>query len=168
VRHFCLLVSSALVFKGMKVTIREAKEEEASQLTEVAVASKKYWDYPDDWFELWEDILEITSQTIRQLKVWVAEENTRAIGFVGIGVESGVAELEHLWVLPGFINKGIGNSLFNTVVDYCRSNGITQIRIESDPNAKAFYEKMGARLVGYVESKPAPRKLPVLLLKIES
>ena len=152
----------------MKITIREAKEEEASQLTRIAIASKKYWNYPDAWFELWSDTFEITSETIRKYKIWVAEENKQPIGFIGVSLGDGKAELEHLWVLPEFFNKGVGRSLFDTVVEYCRRKRISQIRIESDPNAKAFYEKMGARHVGFVESKPEPRKLPVLVLKLDS
>ena len=71
-----------------------------------------------------------------------------------------------MWVIPKHMKKGIGKILMKTVIGYCEGSGIESLRIESDPNARGFYEKMGARLVDYVESKPEPRKLPVLKLEL--
>jgi len=147
-------------------TIRKANDDEAEKLTEIAIASKKYWNYPESWFEEWSDVLNISPETIHNLDIWVAENDSSPFGFVGISVSDSVAELEHLWVHPDYMSQGTGKSLFKKVIDYCQCNGVKKIRIESDPNAQGFYEKMGAHQVGFVESKPKPRKLPVLIFAV--
>jgi len=108
--------------------------------------------------------LEVSAEFIRNNKVWVATNDSQILGFIAISVNDQFAELEHMWVLPKFINKKIGKALFKHVVSYCKSNAVCTLRIESDPNAKAFYEKMGAHHIGFVDSIPKPRKLPVLEL----
>ncbi len=50
----------------------------------------------------------------------------------------------------------------------CRKHGIKVLKVESDPNAVGFYEKMGARRVGehHTEVDGQPRQLPVLEVKL--
>jgi GNAT superfamily N-acetyltransferase len=57
-------------------------------------------------------------------------------------------ELDHLWVLPEYIGQGIGKQLFNHAIERCKILNISILKIESDPNAQAFYEKMGAKKIG--------------------
>ena len=150
----------------MRISIRRAGEAEAGQLSEISLAAKKYWDYPEPFFEHWNDDLKISPEFISNNNVWVAVHNNEILGFTAISIKDAVAELEHMWVTPEYMKKGIGKTLMKTVIEYCEDAGMESLRIESDPNARVFYEKMGARLVGYVESKPAPRKLPVLKLEL--
>jgi GNAT superfamily N-acetyltransferase len=146
----------------MNFTIREAQENDAGQLSEIALEAKRFWDYPDDWLKLWADIFTITPEFIRKHKVLVAADNSSLLGFIAISINAENAEVEHMWVLPEYVKNGIGKNLLNEVIKLCRSNHIKKIIIESDPNAKGFYEKMGAKHIGYVDSIPKPRKLPVL------
>jgi GNAT superfamily N-acetyltransferase len=76
--------------------------------------------------------------------------------------------VEHLWVLPDFIGKGIGAKLFRRMLAKCREMGVKVLEIESDPNAQGFYERMGARKVGEVVSQVdgQPRVLPLLEIAI--
>ena len=45
---------------------------------------------------------------------------------------------------------------------WCASQGITRVRVVSDPHATGFYRRYGAREIGDVPSTPAPRRLPML------
>ena len=146
----------------MQITLRKAHESEVQQLSEIAYLAKKHWGYSEQWMALWEDGLVIAPEFITNNNVWVATESKKIVGFAVICIENSMAELEHLWVEPNHMRKGIGERLFKNILDYCRLNGIEKLRIESDPNAQAFYEKMGAELVAYVDSVPKPKKLPVL------
>ena len=150
----------------MNIKIRRAGEAEAKQLSEISFAAKKHWDYPETFFKHWNDALKISPEFIATNNVWVAVHNNERLGFAAISIKKTVAELEHMWVIPKYMRKGIGETLMKTVIEYCKDAGLESLRIESDPNARVFYEKMGARLIGYVESKPAPRKLPVLKLEL--
>lgn len=150
----------------MDTKVLEATPADAAQLSEIALAAKKYCQYPDSWYDKWGDMFIVSPEFIKSNIVRVAMIGNDIVGFIAISTDDFVAELEHMWVLPKYMNQGIGSSLFSVVVDYCKYNGIRKLRIESDPNAKIFYEKMGAKHIGYVESLPRPRELPVLELTI--
>ncbi len=150
----------------MKIRIRMADEAEAEQLSAISLAAKKYWGYPESFFDHWNDVLKISPEFIANNNVWVAVHNNEILGFSAISIKGTIAELEHMWVIPEHMKKGIGKRLMKAVIEYCKNAGMSYLRIESDPNACVFYEKMGARLIDYVESRPEPRKLPVLKLEL--
>ena len=150
----------------MNFSIRDAYETDSRELGEIALAAKKTWDYPDSWYELWDETLGITENFITTNKVVVATINEKPAGFAAVRVNSRVADLEHMWVLPEYMNKGLGTALFREIVDFCRAIDVRKLRIESDPNATGFYKKMGGRQIGYVDSLPKPRKLPVFEIDI--
>ena len=157
-----------MIFTGddMDITIRKANSVDAPRLSEIAVQAKSHWGYPQQWFDLWGDMFEITPVYINTNFVRVAVVQDILCGFVALSLEKNLAELEHMWVLPGYMGQGIGGMLMQHAMNYCQKNNIESIRIESDPNARGFYEKFGARHIGYVASVPAPRALPVLQLKL--
>ena len=148
------------------IRIRMAEEAEAEQLSDIAFAAKKYWGYPASFFEHWQDVLRISPAFITNNNVWVAVCNNEILGFAAISIKETIAELEHMWVMPEHMKKGVGKALIEAIIKYCEAAGIESLTIESDPNARGFYEKMGAQLTGYIESKPEPRKLPVLKLEL--
>ena len=72
--------------------------------------------------------------------------------------------LAQLWVQPGSLRAGVGRKLFEHAVALASAIGVQKIVLESDPNAEAFYHKMGAETVGEVtyELEGLPRSLPLL------
>ncbi len=151
----------------MQFIIREARSEEALQLGKIAIVAKQHWGYPAAWFELWGDIVDVTPQFIEDNYVWVATNEDDILAFIAIGVTEKTAELEHLWVKPEYMQLGIGRQLLRHAIDFCEQQEVTALKIESDPNAQGFYEKLGAKQIGEVQSKPAHRKLPLLVIKIQ-
>ena len=79
-----------------------------------------------------------------------------------------VASLEHMWVEPGFIGRGIGRALFDHALETARHAGVTKLEIESDPNAEEFYRKRGAKRIGYSvgEVDGERRLLPIMILEL--
>lgn len=75
--------------------------------------------------------------------------------------------VEHMWVRPGEIGRGVGRALVRDALDRAREGGAVGLEIESDPYAEGFYLRLGAKTVGAV---PAPmpgapdRTLPRLRL----
>jgi ribosomal protein S18 acetylase RimI-like enzyme len=149
------------------ISIRQARSTEARVLSGIAMAAKKSWGYPDHWLDLWGDMLNITPDFIENNHVWVATTTGNTIvGFVAISIADDIAEVEHLWIQPQAMRQGIGNALFRHCLDHCTTHNLKMIRIESDPNARGFYEKFGAKPAGQVNSIPAPRVLPVLTIEL--
>jgi GNAT superfamily N-acetyltransferase len=66
-----------------------------------------------------------------------------------------------------FIGAGVGRWLFGDLLGTVRSLGLTMLRIDADPGAADFYERMGARYVGDVPSGSIPgRSLPSYRLQL--
>jgi GNAT superfamily N-acetyltransferase len=148
--------------------IRRATSDQAETLTEIAHAAKRHWGYPEAWVQLWSPSLTITPEFIEGNETYVAWIDEEPAGFCAISQESEWASLEHLWVRPAYIGKGVGATLFNYILARCRELGVRVLKIESDPNAQGFYERMGAKKVGEVvgEVEGQPRKLPLLEVKL--
>jgi GNAT superfamily N-acetyltransferase len=144
--------------------IKAAKPEDAARLTEVAFAAKRHWGYPDRWMENWRDILTVKPEFIASHETFSAVIDGQTVGFYALSRKDGRLDLLHLWVLPDWMRRGIGRSLFCHALERARL-GFRELEIESDPNAEGFYLRMGARRVGVsiqtVEQQR--RELPVLI-----
>ena len=144
--------------------IARATPDQAKVLTEIAFTAKRHWDYPERWVQLWSPILTVSPEFIEQHDTYIALKDEKEIGFYAIAVEDERASLEHFWVLPEYMGKGIGAKLFRHALSRCKEIGVHTLEIESDPNAQGFYERMGAKKVrdaiGEVDGQP--RVLPVL------
>jgi GNAT superfamily N-acetyltransferase len=153
----------------MDIRVVRARPEQAERLTQVAHAAKSYWAYPSQWIELWHNQLTITKQFILQSEVYVAVDDDEAIlGFYALTGGGERMVLEHLWVQPRSLHGGVGRKLFEHAVQLATKLGAQCIEIESDPNAEAFYQKMGAETVGEVtyELEGLPRSLPLMVYAI--
>ena len=144
------------------IEIRRAEPHEHETLTAIAHASKRYWGYPEEWIEQWTDQLTFQKETIARRETWCAVLDHKVVGVYALEIDELEAELEDFWVLPGFMGKGVGRSLFAHALEMARSQGSSRLRIESDPNAADFYRKQGAHQTGEVSSAPADRTLPLL------
>ena len=149
--------------------IRDAREYEVEDLTDVMRAAKRFWGYPDEWMQAWAADLTITRDDLSTMRFRVAEQANGIAGFYALVGSGRRVHLEHLWIRPGEMGKGIGRSLVADVLVEAARCGAEIVAIESDPNAEPFYLRMGAVRVGEV---PAPmagaanRVLPLLELHV--
>jgi len=60
--------------------IRPAKTKEAEILTRISFASKRYWDYPEEYYVIWNDELTISLDFIDKNDVFVFENGGSIIG----------------------------------------------------------------------------------------
>src|SRR5688572_6426036 len=90
-----------------------AEDTDGEMLTHAAIASKKHWGYTDDLIELWRSDLTVTAGYIRANKVVKVFHRDELIGFFGIvTLDDHVAEIDHLWILPGHTGMGYGRQIF--------------------------------------------------------
>lgn len=150
--------------------IIRAKPEDAEALTQIAHAAKRHWGYPERWIESWRDILTMRPEFIAANVAYCAMEDDRAVGFYLLTTESDGVHLDHLWIAPHAMGRGIGRALFEHAVDQARRLGHKTLRIEADPNAEGFYTRLGARRAGeaVTEIEGQRRELPLLLFDIKS
>jgi GNAT superfamily N-acetyltransferase len=149
--------------------IVRAKPQDADALTEIAYAAKQHWGYPERWIETWRDTLTIRAEFITANVTFAAIEEGRAVGFYVLTDESDGLHLDHLWIVPSAMGRGIGRALFHHAVEEARALGHRMLKIEADPNAEGFYVRMGARRVGeaVTEVEGQQRELPLLVYDLQ-
>ena len=144
--------------------IIRATPRDSEILTEIAHSAKRHWSYPESWIAAWRDILTIRPEFIAANPAFCAIEEDRVVGFYVLTTESDGLHLDHLWLLPEAMGRGIGRALFRHATQQAQVRGFDSIKIEADPNAAGFYERMGAKRVGTASSKVCgeARELPLL------
>jgi len=146
------------------VQISRAQPGDAEALTAIAFSAKRHWGYPERWIQRWRDQLTLTPDYVRAHPTFVARRGTEFVGFCAIRLGGAAAAVDHLWVVPEEMGRGVGKSLFAHCEGAARECGAILLTVESDPNAERFYLSMGAEAVG---RKPAfmdgrERYLPLL------
>jgi GNAT superfamily N-acetyltransferase len=148
-------------------TIRPARPDESAQLTALAVRSKAHWGYDDAFMRAALPELTIAPDLIARATVNVAERAGDLVGVYVLSLEDGGPTLRDLWVNPPAIGTGVGSALWRHMLLEARRLGYAAVRIESDPNAEAFYVRKGARRVGVVLSTVvAGRELPLMTVDV--
>ena len=66
------------------ISIRQAHPDDSVDLTELSFLSKKHWNYPEKYFEIWRDELTITPEYIGKNRVFVAEREGEKVGYYSI------------------------------------------------------------------------------------
>lgn len=119
----------------------------------------------------WADAVRVTPWAIREQQIFVARrpDDHAPLGFFGLRRDGAEWWLEHFWVTPELIGRGVGRALFAAALQAARRCGAGMLHIKSDPNAEGFYRRMGARRVGeerYVLLGKHPRELPLLTIDV--
>ena len=143
------------------IEFKPALPEEFEILSDLAIESKSHWGYSPEQLDLWRPGLRVEKEYIRRNTVRTIWSDSQLVGFFAIkaGKEN---ELEHLWLLPRVIGKGVGTRAFEEIKKEGALLGMKSLFIVSDPNAEDFYLKQEAKRIGEVESIPQNRFLPKL------
>ncbi len=159
------------------IYIEQAVESDHETLTEIAFAAKRYWNYPESYFELWCGELTITSAYISENIVFKAIHEDAIVGFYSIVdnpedayfgdvfVKKGFW-LEHIFITPAYHKQGIGRLMIQHVKKICHAMGTESLSIFVDPFARGFYDKIGANFAYESKSSVPDRFIPVYELKI--
>jgi GNAT superfamily N-acetyltransferase len=150
--------------------IVRAAPELAPTLTRIALAAKRHWQYPERWIEIWTPILTLTPEYVAANPTYVAVEDGSPVGFYALVLspEPSRAQLDHLWLSPERIGRGLGRALFEHATATATALGATAVDIEAEPNAEPFYSHMGARRTGERTGRieDQPRVLPLMELEL--
>ncbi|MBN1525365.1 MAG: GNAT family N-acetyltransferase [Spirochaetales bacterium] len=161
----------------MDICIKSACAQDAPRLTEIAFAAKRHWLYPEEWMDVWKDELTITPEYINRHMVFTASYNDRIVGFysvvknterhhIGLILIDKGYWLEHIFIDPAFIGRGIGTRLIGHLRTECRFRNIDKVLAFVDPNAEGFYKKIGARFKRMSMSSIPGRNVPVYVLEL--
>jgi GNAT superfamily N-acetyltransferase len=106
------------------------------------------------------DWLTLPQSGIREGRTRLAtDERDVVVGFATFLVQSGVAELEDLFVDPAHRRRGVAELLVLDISSRLRKLGFETLEVTANPHAMAFYEYMGFVAYGVVDTElyAAPR-----------
>jgi GNAT superfamily N-acetyltransferase len=129
------------------VEIRPAREDEIEALTRLFVRARNQMDYLPLVPE--EHIPQIANRIREHEEIWLAEEDGRLLGFLGIEESTnlgGAAVLEKLYVEPGEQGRSIGAALLDKAKEL-RPKGLYLWVFQRNDGARRLYERNGFRLV---------------------
>jgi GNAT superfamily N-acetyltransferase len=150
------------------IQIRRALPADAEAVSQIAIAAKWHWQYPERWMELWIPQLTFPPAYFEEHENWVAELDDTPVAFYTWQTRAENAWLENLWVTPECIGRGIGSRLFAHALDLSRQRGCHSMQTEAEPNAVGFYEKVGMRKIGehQYDLDGQPRILPLMEMEL--
>lgn len=157
--------------------IIRAETTDAEELTNIAFAAKRHWNYPENYFEIWKQELTITPKYISENSVFKLVLNNQVVGFyafVNIPEELELEEIQikagwwmdHLFLSPQFHKQGLGRKMVDHAIQTLAGLGGNSCFIFVDPFASGFYEKIGAQFLYDSPSSIAGRTIPVYQLAL--
>jgi GNAT superfamily N-acetyltransferase len=147
------------------VLIRNAWLAEQSSLTDLQRRASMHWEAYREQLVAHPDAVELPVHQIQAGLVRVAEVGTEVVGFaVLLEPERGACELDGLFVEPAHMGAGVGRALVEDAMRIARGRGATAIEVVANPEAVAFYHRLGFTGAEQVPTRfgPARRmRLPV-------
>jgi ribosomal protein S18 acetylase RimI-like enzyme len=128
------------------MTVRHATTEDFDAL-------RKLWDRwqaespsPPPWRDVsWEANRREFEQALDANALFLAEEDGESVGFVTAWLDDHFARIGDLYVADAARRQGIARALVETVVENLRARGATHLFLKANPQALAFYERLGFR-----------------------
>lgn len=153
------------------IRIRRAVEAEADLLSAIAKRAKAHWQYSPAQLDAWQSELAITPAQISASETFVAEDDRGICGFYSMDASSAEWEIEHFWIEPARMRRGIGRALLAHARSIAAAGGARVICIDADPNAAPFYVACGAEVAASVaapiDADPGRRR-PQLVLGLDA
>jgi GNAT superfamily N-acetyltransferase len=127
------------------VDIRRARDDEIEPLTELFIRARNEMDYVPQVPE--EAAAPIAARIREHDEVWVAVEDGRLLGFLGIeqSTNLGAPVLEKIYVEPADQNRGVGSALLDKAKEL-RPDELYLWVFQKNP-ARRLYERHGFELV---------------------
>ena len=125
---------------------------EASELNRIAIESEAFWGYDSDFMDKFKVSYQVTEEFIRKNPTFILYECHKIIGFYSLLINPQESTIEYFYIQPEYIGKGYGKKMWNHLANYCKAHNINELTLVTSPQAKEFYEKMGAIQIGEVES----------------
>ena len=144
-----------------EVTIRVARSDEHADISELALRSKSYWGYSEEFLDLCRDELTFDPAACASGMTWVAANGPTLIGVSVITGAPPIGELAGLFIDLPAIGTGCGRMLLTHTLRAAREHGFAELVLDADPGAEPFYSRFGAERLGDSPSGLLPgRMLP--------
>jgi N-acetylglutamate synthase-like GNAT family acetyltransferase len=127
-----------------------ARAEELASINDLIARSKAHWPWPEDYLEHSLSLLKITPGYLSNaLTFEMMDSDRKLVGFLSLeerDTSSGL--LDHLWIDPPQIGKGLGSIACDHAFGVARQEGWSALFVLPDLPSVGFYERKGFRDTG--------------------
>jgi GNAT superfamily N-acetyltransferase len=102
------------------------------------------------------EFLELSDVAVTEGRVRAAISDGTLVGFATWLASADAVELEDLFVDPDQMRRGAGQALVRDVAAIARSRGAVRVEVTGNPDARAFYAKVGFVADDYVQTTFGP------------
>ena len=148
------------------MNIRLADPGEASALTSLAVSSEAYWEYGQEFLDIFKEQYGVTGEYIERNHVLILEDSLNLIGFFSL--EDHSSTLNHFYISSRFIGSGYGRVMWNFLISYCEGRSVDSFTLVATPEVVNFYSKLGAEVVRTRKSTINNREVYLLEYKLQN
>lgn len=110
--------------------------------------SKAHWTWPSGYLEPALERLRVTPDYLAHATGLEILLNGALVGFCAVKLTDDGILLDHLWMEPDHIGRGVGAFAVDRVVAMAKGAGLTQIEVWPDPAAEGFYLRQGFLTTG--------------------
>ena len=146
--------------------ISELSGGDAGAMTDLAIRSKSHWRYTEQQMAVFRRELSFTADTIQARTAFGIKSKDRLTAFYTLRHVDRDIELEHMFVDPRFLKRGLGSKLFEHARKQAQHTEATHLTIMSDPHAAGFYTAMGCELTKEIPSSIPGRTIPLFRLRL--
>lgn len=151
------------------VTIKEAKSCDIALINEIMLNSLSHWSYTKEELNKIMDLYKINEDYLVKNPVYLVYEKEILLGFFCfIKNKFHENELDYFIIKNELIGRGYGRMMWEACCDKAKLLMIKEFKVMSTPDAKSFYQKMGAQEIGFCQSKIRKSiNLPLLNYKLQ-
>jgi GNAT superfamily N-acetyltransferase len=143
--------------------ILKASPSDSEVLTKLMRESKAHWGYSDEQLHVWADELTVSPSYIDENHVYKLAEYDEIFGYYSFFlVSKQTAKLDSLFVSQKVIGNGFGQLLLDDFLQRISPLKLTDITLDSDPNAEGFYRRNGFSIVERKPTSISGRNMPVM------
>lgn len=151
----------------MKLVLREASSDDAPAVAEVLIASRReFMPYAPMVHRPPEVLTWVEGSLIPARGVTVACVPETVVGcLVTSQDDEGIGWIDQLYVLPGFVGRGVGSLLLkHGLAGLARP--VRLYTFQANVGARRFYERHGFRAIAFSEGSRNEEKCPDVLLEL--
>ena len=106
---------------------------------------KGYWGYSEEGLDRFMATFGIQDASyFSNAFGFIAEEHEKVVGYYLFKTDETPPMLDHFFLDTNLIGKGYGRKLWDHCINEAQEKGWQEFTFWSDPNARSFYEHMGA------------------------
>lgn len=138
-------------------SIRNATQSDRAALTELHRRSSLIYEDNRAALLAHPELFGVSAESIKAGHIRVLTRSGQIVGFATLIPRApGVGELEDLFVDPDYTHQGLGRMLVADAVARAPAMGIKRVEVTANPNATAFYEKVGFVVTGRSDTQLGP------------